>query len=426
MSARRTRTSRGSSTTRRAARTRRITSRRSGAIATRAASTTAGTSYREQTFARQKQLGVIPADAELTPRNEAFPAWDSVPEAQRPLLARQMEVFAGLLENADWNVGRVLDAIEAMGELENTLVIYIPGDNGASMEGSGSGTFNELTMQNGIVAERRAAARADRPVRRPGGVGRRRSWRRTTRRRGRGRATCPFQWGKQVASHLGGTRDPMVVSWPRGIAERGGLRSQFTHVIDIGPTILEAAGIPAPTQHRRDRADADPRHQLPLQLDGRRRARAPHPAVLRDLRQPRDVQGRLAGLLDAAAHPLGRHAGDDEEVRARRLGPRRPIRPSCTTCPTTSPRRATSPPSTPRRSPSCGSCSGRRPRSTCPAAAGRVDVLLRHRAAARRAHHLHVPRPGAERGLGDDPADLQPLLRHQRRSGDPGRAARKG
>ncbi len=104
---------------------------------------------------------------------------------------------------------------------------------------------------------------------------------------------------------------------------KGGLRSQFTHVIDIGPTILEAAGIPAPTQHRRHRADADARHQLPLQLRRRRRARAPHPAVLRDLRQPRDVQGRLAGVLDAAAHPVGRHAGDDEEVRARRLGPRR-------------------------------------------------------------------------------------------------------
>src|SRR6478752_4987714 len=107
--------------------------------------------YREQTFERQKQLGVIPADAELTPRNEAFPAWDSVPEAQRPLLARQMEVFAAFLENADWNVGRVLDAVDAMGELDNTLVIYIPGDNGASLEGSASGTFNELTMQNGIV-----------------------------------------------------------------------------------------------------------------------------------------------------------------------------------------------------------------------------------------------------------------------------------
>ena len=251
--------------------------------------------YREQTFERQKQLGVIPADAELTPRNDAFPAWDSVPEEQRPLLARQMEVFAGFLENADWNVGRVLDAIEEMGELDNTLVIYIPGDNGASMEGSSSGTFNELTMQNGIVlsGEQQLAL-----IEQYGGL---EAWGTEFMAPHYAAAwawagNCPFQWGKQVASHLGGTRNPMVVSWPRGIADRGGLRSQFTHVIDIGPTILEAAGIPAPTQHRRHRADADARHQLPLQLRRRRRARAPHPAVLRDLRQPRDVQGRLAGL----------------------------------------------------------------------------------------------------------------------------------
>ena len=92
--------------------------------------------YREQTFERQKQLGVIPADAELTPRNEAFPAWESLPEDQKALYARQMEVYAGYCENADWNAGRVIDAVEEMGELDNTLVIYIFGDNGASMEGA--------------------------------------------------------------------------------------------------------------------------------------------------------------------------------------------------------------------------------------------------------------------------------------------------
>ena len=205
----------------------------------------------------------------------------------------------------------MLDAIEEMGELDNTLVIYIPGDNGASMEGSSSGTFNELTMQNGIVlsGEQQLAL-----IEQYGGL---EAWGTEIMAPHYAAAwawagNCPFQWGKQVASHLGGTRNPMVVSWPRGIADKGGLRSQFTHVIDIGPTILEAAGIPAPEEHRRHRADADARHQLPLQLRRRRRARAPHPAVLRDLRQPRDVQGRLAGLLDAAAHPVGRHAGDDE------------------------------------------------------------------------------------------------------------------
>jgi arylsulfatase A-like enzyme len=189
---------------------------------------------------------VIPADAELTPRNDAFPAWESVPEAQRPLLARQMEVFAGFLENAGWNVGRVLDAIGAMGELDNTLVIYIPGDNGASMEGSASGTFNELTMQNGIVlsGEQQVAL-----IDQYGGL---ETWGTEIMSPHYAAAwawagNCPFQWGKQVASHLGGTRQPMVVSWPRAIADKGGLRSQFTHVIDIGPMILEAAGIPVPT-----------------------------------------------------------------------------------------------------------------------------------------------------------------------------------
>jgi arylsulfatase A-like enzyme len=201
--------------------------------------------YREETFERQKQLGVIPADAELTERNEAFPAWDSIPEQQRPLLARQMEVYAGYQENADWNVGRVLDAVRGMGELDNTLVIYIWGDNGASMEGSPTGSFNELTMQNGIpltgeqqlqLAERYGGLEAwGTEVMAPHYAA---AW--------AWAGNTPFQWGKQVASHLGGTRNPMVVSWPNRIKDGGGVRSQFTHAIDVGPTVLEAAGIPAP------------------------------------------------------------------------------------------------------------------------------------------------------------------------------------
>ena len=105
---------------------------------------------REETFARQKELGVIPADAELTPRNAAFPAWDDVPDKLKAFYARQMEVYAGYSENADYNVGRVIDAIEELGELDNTLILWIWGDNGASMEGTITGSFNELTMQNGI------------------------------------------------------------------------------------------------------------------------------------------------------------------------------------------------------------------------------------------------------------------------------------
>ena len=105
---------------------------------------------REETFARQKALGVVPADAELPPRNDAFPTWDSLDETHKRLYARQMEVYAGYSENADWNIGRIVDAIDEMGELENTVVIWIWGDNGASMEGTLTGTFNELTTLNGI------------------------------------------------------------------------------------------------------------------------------------------------------------------------------------------------------------------------------------------------------------------------------------
>ena len=105
---------------------------------------------REEVFARQKELGVIPADAELTPRDEAFPAWDDVPDKLKAYYARQMEVYAGFSENADYNVGRVIDAIDELGELDNTVIIWIWGDNGASMEGTITGSFNEMTMQNGI------------------------------------------------------------------------------------------------------------------------------------------------------------------------------------------------------------------------------------------------------------------------------------
>ena len=201
---------------------------------------------REETFARQKALGVIPPEAELTPRNEAFPAWDSVPDKLKAFYSRQMEVYAGFSENADYNIGRVIDSIEELGELDNTLVIWIWGDNGASMEGTITGSFNELTMQNGIpLTDEMQLQLAERF----GGLD---AWGSEIMAPHYAAAwawagNAPFQWGKQVASHLGGTRDPMVVHWPARIMEGGGLRSQFTHVIDVAPTILEAAGIPAPT-----------------------------------------------------------------------------------------------------------------------------------------------------------------------------------
>src|SRR4249920_3716755 len=200
---------------------------------------------REETFARQKALGVIPADAELTPRNEAFPAWDDVPPKLKTFYARQMEVYAGFSENADHNAGRVIDAIEELGELDDTVIIWIWGDNGASMEGTVTGSFNEMTMQNGIpLTDEMQLQLAERF----GGLDK---WGAQIMDPHYGAAwawagNTPFKWGKQVGSHLGGTRNPMVVRWPERITDTGSLRPQFGHVIDIAPTILDLAGIPQP------------------------------------------------------------------------------------------------------------------------------------------------------------------------------------
>ena len=266
--------------------------------------------------------GVVPPDAELTPRNEAFPAWDDLPEQLKAYYARQMEVYAGYSENADHNVGRVIDAIEELGELDNTLVIWIWGDNGASMEGSLTGSFNELTMQNGIpltdemqlqLAERYGGLDAwGGPMMDPHYSA---AW--------AWAGNTPFQWGKQVGSHLGGTRNPMVVHWPDRITEAGGLRSQFTHVTDLAPTILDVCGIPAPDEV--DGIKQEPLHGVDVRrlVHRRGRARAAHPAVLRERRQPGHVQGRLVAGDAHRAHPVGPHAGRPRAVRAGRVEPRR-------------------------------------------------------------------------------------------------------
>ncbi|WP_394248470.1 arylsulfatase [Arthrobacter pityocampae] len=201
--------------------------------------------YRERTLERQKKLGIVPADTDLAPRPDAFPAWDSLPAADRRLYARQMEVFAGFSENADWNVGRLLDEVEAMGELDNTLVIYIWGDNGASMEGTVTGSFNETTFFNGVVLDPEEQLAL---IDKYGGIGElggfhtaphfAAAWAHAN--------NTPFPWGKQMASHLGGTRNPMVISWPHRIAADSELRTQFTHCIDVVPTVLEVVGLPEP------------------------------------------------------------------------------------------------------------------------------------------------------------------------------------
>jgi len=194
---------------------------------------------REETFERQKQLGVIPANAELTARPEQMPSWDSFSPEDQKILARQMETYAGFLDYTDDEIGRVVDAIDDLGELDDTLVIYINGDNGSSAEGSLIGTCNEMLNLNGLNLtmddNRRCYDFWGGPETSPHFVV---SW--------AWAMDSPFRWTKQVASHFGGTRNGTVISWPNGIKEKGGLRPQFSHVIDIAPTLLEAAGIPEP------------------------------------------------------------------------------------------------------------------------------------------------------------------------------------
>jgi arylsulfatase len=197
---------------------------------------------REEIFARQKELGVIPPEAELTARHDEIPAWEDVPDDMKPVLARQMEVYAGFLEHTDHHVGRLVDALEDLGALEDTLVYYIIGDNGASAEGTINGSFNENFIFNGAAALETPeflAAHIDE-------FGTPKAYNHFAVGWAHAMDT-PYQWTKQVASHWGGTRNGTIVHWPRGIAAKGEIRSQFHHVIDVAPTVLEAAGLPQPT-----------------------------------------------------------------------------------------------------------------------------------------------------------------------------------
>jgi arylsulfatase len=195
---------------------------------------------REETLARQKKLGVVPADTQLTKRPEQIPAWGSLSADEKRLFSHMMEVYAGALSHCDNQIGRVIDAVEESGQLDNTLVIFIMGDNGASAEGSLQGTSNEMgTAGNGVPESLPYLLSVMDEL---GGpltynhypVG----WAHAM--------DSPMQWTKQVASHFGGTRNGLVISWPAKIKDKGGLRSQFSHLIDIAPTIYEAAGVTPP------------------------------------------------------------------------------------------------------------------------------------------------------------------------------------
>ena len=305
--------------------------------------------YRERTLERQKKLGIVPEDTELTERPELYPAWDSLSDAEKQLYSRQMEVFAGYSENADWNVGRLLDELEEMGELDNTLIIYIWGDNGASMEGTVTGSFNETTFFNAVVLE---ADQQLKIIEKFGGIEAlggfhtaphfAAAWAHAN--------NTPFQWGKQMGSHLGGTRDPMVVAWPSRIKPDSQLRTQFTHCIDIAPTVLEAVGIPEPKTvdgieqepmdgtsfaYTLDDASADERHTV----------------------QYFENYGSRAIYKDGwwACAKLDRIPWDLTPKTLKTLRARQPTTPSrtsgsCTTCLMTSHRRTTSRPSSPTSS----------------------------------------------------------------------------
>jgi arylsulfatase len=197
---------------------------------------------REEILARQKALGVVPPETELTTRHKEIPAWDEMPENLKPVLARQMEVYAGFLEHTDYHIGRLIDALQDIEVLDDTLIFYIIGDNGASAEGTINGSFNEGFIFNGAYALETpefVSAHIDdfgTPVAyNHYAVG----WAHAL--------DTPYQWTKQVASHWGGTRNGTIVHWPKGFQASGEVRAQFHHVIDIAPTVLEAAGLPEPT-----------------------------------------------------------------------------------------------------------------------------------------------------------------------------------
>jgi arylsulfatase A-like enzyme len=196
---------------------------------------------REEIFARERKLGVVPTECQLTERPKEIPGWEDMPKDLRPVLARQMEIYAGFLEHTDQQVGWLIDTLEELKILDDTIIFYILGDNGASAEGTINGTFNEMLTLNGASALESVefmASRIDQfgspEAYNHYAVG----WAHAM--------DTPYQWTKQVASHWGGTRNGTIVHWPKGFKAKGQVRSQFHHVIDVAPTILEAAGLPEP------------------------------------------------------------------------------------------------------------------------------------------------------------------------------------
>ncbi len=195
--------------------------------------------YRAEAFARQQKLGIVPVNAKLADRPADIKAWDTLGADEKRLFSRQMEVFAAFAAHTDYEIGRVVQALDDLGELDNTLIFYEVGDNGASAEGGMNGMFNEMTYFNGVVE---TVPDMLKNIDKWGDAD-------TFPHMAAGWAVAgntPFMWTKQVAANFGGTRNPLVVSWPNRIKAKGEIRSQFHHVVDLAPTVLEAANIPEP------------------------------------------------------------------------------------------------------------------------------------------------------------------------------------
>ena len=296
---------------------------------------------RERTFARQKELGVIPADAELTARHAEITAWDDMPDELKPVLARQMEVYAGFLEHTDHHVGRLIDAIEDLGVLDDTIVYYIIGDNGASAEGTLNGAFNEMANFNGMAAletpefmlskmDEFGSPELLQPLLGRLGVG--------------DGHPVPVDQAGRLALGRHPQRHHRALA-QRASTEQGGLRSQFTHVIDVAPTILEAAGLPEPTMvngvqqspmegtsmlYTFNDADAPERHDLQyFEMFGNR------------------------GIYHQGWSAVTKHRTPVGHGRRRRCRRSTTTSGSSTTAAATTARPATSRPSNPRCSPSC-------------------------------------------------------------------------
>ena len=258
---------------------------------------------RETIFANQKRLGVIPDNAKLTPwPKDILKEWDQLTPDEKKLFIRQVDVFAAYVAYTDHEIGRVIQAVEDAGKLDNTLIIYINGDNGSSAEGQMNGTPNEVAMFNGanppVEVQLKYFYDAWGSNRTYNHMAVPWAWALDT----------PFTWTKQIVSHLGGTKQGMAISWPKAIKDKGGIRHQFHHVIDIVPTILEAAKHQGPGGRGRHQAEPDRgrEHDVHLRQEACERALDAQDAVLRDDGRPRDLPRRLDGRHQGHASAMGR------------------------------------------------------------------------------------------------------------------------